>query len=85
MAEATWSKPTVWTDKYSSAEVVQSLNVTYPELTLRIIKPAQEEVLLGELSDLRDIMHGQKFSPGQLIHLACSAPACGNDGKGKGK
>ncbi|MGE0762099.1 MAG: hypothetical protein AB7N80_02355 [Bdellovibrionales bacterium] len=68
----------------SANEVVDAFNVIYPDLNLSIAVPAKEAVLINELDSLRAILHRAPYNDGQLIHLACCSPACGND-KGCGK
>jgi hypothetical protein len=60
-------------------KVVEAFNIIYPDLSLSVQAPVQEDLALRELEVLRATLHGGAYKKGGLLQLACNHPACGGD------
>ena len=56
-------------------QVVETYNSFYPTLQLSVATSADHDALLEELEILGESLNGENVPAGELVHLACSAPA----------
>lgn len=62
----------------SAQELVDAMNVVYPDLQLAVVQPATEAQVFIEIEALKAAIAGEQIN-GSLMHLACCDPRCGAD------